>query len=140
MTPDETYALGVAAASVSFLIPAVRFPLLEAVSHPLILLLSVASVAWLFSIRFPLLAIVLSAVVLFLVRESVTFKTSSERRVYLESIEVDARFNPWYSVDLQVANRTLIHEMPQLGHVDQDVSPLLTYPPSQETLAELSGS
>lgn len=146
MTPDQTYALGVAVASLSLLIPAIRYPVLEAVSHPIILLLAVLSVAWLASIGFPLVAIVLTAIVLFLVRESTTFMSSVERRVYLDNEddahldnEDDARFNPWYSVDLQVANRSLPFEAPKLHHVDHDAPQLLTYPPSQATLDELSG-
>lgn len=139
MTPDQTYALGVAVASLSLLIPVIRYPVLEAVSHPLILLLAVFGVAWLVSVGFSLVAIVLAAIVLFLVRESTTFESSDERRVYLDKGEDDARFNPWYSVDLQVANRTLTFDAPKLHHVDHDVSGLLTYPPSQATLEELSG-
>ena len=139
MTPDQTYALGVAVASMSLLIPAIRYPFLEAVSHPLILLLAVLGVAWLASIGIPLAAIVLTAIVLFLMRESVTYMSSRERQVYLDKREDDARFNPWFSVDLQMANRSLTHEAPRLGHNDHDASPLLKYPPTQAVLDELSG-
>ena len=137
MTPDQTYGLGVAVASLSLLMPAIRYPLLEAVSHPIILLLCVVGVAWLASIGFALTAIVLAAVVLFMTGQTMN---SSERRLYLEKREDDMRFNPWYSVDLQVANRSLTHQAPKLGHINEGVPPLLTYPPSQATLDELSGS
>ena len=139
MTPDQTYALGLGVASVSLLIPAIRYPVLEAVSHPLVVLGSVFVVVWTLSIGFTLTAIVLTAIVLFLMRESMTFALSRERQVYLDKREDDARFNPWYSVDLQVANRTLTFDAPRLGHVDYDATPLLKFPPTAADLEQLSG-
>ena len=139
MTPDRSYALGLGVASLSLLIPAIRYPVLEAISHPVLILLGVFVIVWTLSLGMRLTAVVLIALALYLLRSWSTHQGSVERKVYLAQREADARFNPWYSVDLQVANRTLVHEAPQMLQTDRDATPLLKFPPSQATLAELSG-
>ena len=138
MTPDQTYALGIAVASVSLLVPAIRHPILDAVSHPIIVILSVAAVVWVISLGFSLTAVVLVFTLMFLLARSAV---EQPRSVYFtQAEEDDARFNPWYSVDLQIANRSLTPQASRIKQVDPNETPLLTYPPSQDTLAELSGS
>jgi hypothetical protein len=138
MTPDQTYALGIAVASVSLLVPAIRHPILDAVSHPIIVILSAVAVLWFVSLGFSLTAVVLVFVLMFLLARSAV---EQPRSVYLTRPEEDdARFDPLYNIDLQIANRTITPRAPRLQQVDPNETPLLTYPPSQDTLAELSGS
>lgn len=64
---------------------------------------------------------------------------SDERRLQIDIGLDQSRFNPLTSVDLQWANGTAVHDSPNMLHKDRDVSPLLLYPPSQDTLASMSG-
>jgi hypothetical protein len=64
---------------------------------------------------------------------------SDARRLYLDIGRDQARFNESTSVDLQWANRAIIHDSPNMLHKDVDASPLLLYPPSQATLESMSG-
>ena len=141
MTPDQKYALGLGVASLLLLVPAVRHPVLETVSNPVVAVLGGLVILGAATKGMPLVAVVLVAIALFLVRETrTTYKMSSvERQLYLDKLEDDARFNSAYSVDLQVANRTLGFEAPRMLAQDHDATPLLKFPPSQATLDELSG-
>lgn len=64
---------------------------------------------------------------------------SDSRRQYLDMGRDQARFNEATSVDLQWANRSTIHDSPNMLRTDGDASPLLIYPPSQATLESMSG-
>lgn len=64
---------------------------------------------------------------------------SDERRLQIDIGLDHARFNPSTSVDLQWADGTAVHDSPNMLHKDRDVTPLLLYPPSQATLASMSG-
>jgi hypothetical protein len=138
MTPDQTYALGIAVASVSLLVPAIRHPIIDAMLHPIIVLLSAVAVVWVVSLGFSLTAVVLGFTLMFLLVRSAV---EQPRSVYIiQSQDDDARFDPFYNIDLQIANRSLTPQAPTLLHTEQNATPLLTYPPSQATLDELSGS
>jgi hypothetical protein len=67
-----------------------------------------------------------------------TWPRSDASRLYVDVATDNARFNPATSIDLQFANKTVTHNLPVLL-----VKPLfldmLTFPPSAETLTELSG-
>lgn len=64
---------------------------------------------------------------------------SDSRRQYLDMGRDQARFNEATSVDLQWANRSTIHDSPNMLRTDGDASPLLLYPPSQSTLESMCG-
>jgi hypothetical protein len=64
---------------------------------------------------------------------------SDERRLHIDVGLDQSRFNPNTSVDLQWANGTTVHDSPNMMHKDRDVSSLLLYPPSQDTLRGMSG-
>ena len=82
----------------------------------------------------------LKLVVVYLLYDLWTAWTRSDaRRLYLESGRDQARFNPATSVDLQWATKSVVHDSPNMLHKDVDSSPLLLYPPSQETLKNMSG-
>lgn len=135
MTPDQTYALGLGLASLVLLVPAVRQPLLES---PLVLMVGVVAAIAAFAMKKPLVAIVIVAIGLYLTQKSViVFKTYE--MMYTDRIEDDARFNPAYSVDLQVANHALPFQPPHMLRQDYDAAPLLKFPPSDATLNELTG-
>ena len=138
MTPDETYALGIAVASVSLLVPAIRHPILDGMLHPIVVILSAVVVVWAVSLGLSLTAVVLAFTLMFLLVRSAV---EQPRSVYIiQSQDDDVRFDPFYNIDLQIANRSLTPQTPTLLHAEQDATPLLTYPPSQTTLDELSGS
>lgn len=136
MTPDQTYALGLGLASLVLLVPAVRYPVLES---PLVLMVGVFAAIAAFAMKKPLLAIVIVAIGLYLSQESTRFKTSTDRRMYLEHAEDDARFNPAYSVDLQVANHALPFQPPHMLNQGHDATPLLKFPPSDATMEQMTG-
>jgi hypothetical protein len=69
----------------------------------------------------------------------VSWSKSEARRVYLDMGRDQARFNEAGSVDLQWANRSTVHDSPNMLRKDSDVSPLLLYPPSQATLESMCG-
>jgi hypothetical protein len=43
------------------------------------------------------------------------------------------------SLDIQVANKVVGHDSPSMLRTDKDTSPLLLFPPSSETLRDLTG-
>jgi hypothetical protein len=69
----------------------------------------------------------------------VSWARSDARRQYLDLGRDQARFNEATSVDLQWANKTAIHDSPNMLRIDNDASPLLLYPPSQSTLESMCG-
>lgn len=68
-----------------------------------------------------------------------TWPLSDARRLYLEQARDQDRFDSSKSVDLQVANKSLRHAKPSMLSHDKDASPLLIFPPSQDTLVEMNG-
>jgi hypothetical protein len=50
-----------------------------------------------------------------------------------------SRFTPGKSVDIAMAMGLLTHDPPQMLNPPQQGPPLLLYPPSEETLARMSG-
>jgi len=64
---------------------------------------------------------------------------SDDRRLYLDIKKDQNRFDPLTSVDLQWANKSVSHDSPNMLHKDKDTSPLLIFPPSQQTLQEMCG-
>lgn len=69
----------------------------------------------------------------------VSWATSDARRQYLDMGRDQARFNESGSVDLQWANRSVVHDSPNMLRKDEDATPLLLYPPSQSTLESMCG-
>jgi hypothetical protein len=64
---------------------------------------------------------------------------SDSRRLHLDIAKDQARFDPHLSLDIQVADKVVGHDSPSMLRKDSDASPLLLFPPSSETLRELSG-
>ena len=139
MQDDTRYALAIGLLATTLLWPAVRHPVLESLAHPIPALLVLVLVAFASIQGYPLVALVLTGVLLYLAREWGAYVSSNQRQVYVDKATDDARFEPDLSIDLQVANRQILHEMPQMLDATKDAAPLLTYPPSQATLLELNG-
>lgn len=67
-----------------------------------------------------------------------TWPRSYERSVFLDIGRDHARFDPAKSIDLQFANGTAKHDTPHV-FLEPFKGPMLVFPPSPETLAEMSG-
>lgn len=64
---------------------------------------------------------------------------SETRRQMLDINKDEARFTDSQSIDLAFARHTAVHDSPNMLRKDVDATPLLLYPPSQETLRAMSG-
>lgn len=60
-------------------------------------------------------------------------------QVQRQSAAEKSRFTPEKSVDIAMAMGILTHDPPQMLNPPQQGPPLLLYPPSEETLARMSG-
>jgi hypothetical protein len=134
MKHDSQIALGLTGLSLLLLLPTVRLPLLDLVSSPVAIIAFVLAIGTLLMKEYTLSAIVLIAVGLYLARGS----SPREHRIYLSKSQDESRFGA-DSVDIQIANRTFRTDSPSMLDTSQPASPLLTYPPSEETLRSLSG-
>jgi hypothetical protein len=85
-------------------------------------------------------SVVIVMVALYLIREWSEYTTTPERKLYLDSVEDDARFSLAHSVDLQWAAKIVKHDAPSMLHPPiAPTEPLLKYPPSSDTLFEMNG-
>jgi hypothetical protein len=139
MNTEERSALVLGALSALLLIPSVRFPVLELVSNSVVAAIGGVLIAYTLFTKHYLIATVMIAVALYLFNEQKVYVSSSQQQMYLDTQADDARFIPSNSIDLQVANKTMVRASPDM--LDPPTAPpdLLTYPPSAETLRELSG-
>jgi len=140
MNNDTRFAAALGLLSTTLLWKPVRYPVLEFVSHPISLVLAGVLFVYMFVWEMPLTAIIFFGVALYLLREWSTYTKTPERQKYVDSVQDDARFNSGLSVDLQSANKTLGFDAPSMLQPPIPHSePLLTYPPSSETLQQMSG-
>ncbi len=140
MNDDARFAAALGLLSTTLLWEPVRYPVFEVVSHPVSMIVGSATLVYLFMKEMPLTAIVLFGAGLYLFREWSTYTKTPARQKYVDSVADDIRFQSAYSVDLQSANKILGFDAPSMLQPPIPFSePLLTYPPSDETLRELSG-
>ena len=66
------------------------------------------------------------------------WKWSQARRIYNDVQADQRRFDPSLSVDLQWAQKSASHDAPELLTSSKSEN-MLVFPPSPETLAQLSG-
>jgi hypothetical protein len=64
---------------------------------------------------------------------------TAQRDLYLDIGKDLSRFEPENSIDLQFANKTVTHDQPHFLEPMQKVDDILIFPPSDETLRQLSG-
>lgn len=117
----------------------IRFPILELLSHPATIVLYIGGIWYCVSHDFVLVGLVMMAVGAYLLREWSVYTSTNQRQIYRDTKEADARFNPLFSVDLQVANHTLVPAVPSMLDAGPGVGKLLEFPPSISELKELNG-
>ena len=144
MTNDSLYALvllgifGLVILRGRFM--AVTLEVLISLTRPGSTVLLLAITLYLYSIGMTYTALVFALLSVYLLNDVwKVWVNSDARRLYLDIGRDQARFNESTSVDLQWANRSVIHDSPNMLHKDADASPLLLYPPSQATLESMSG-
>lgn len=144
MTNDILYALGVlvlfvgAIANKSFGEPLVEG--LVSLTRPGATVLLLVLVVYLYLQRLIFTMMIVAVVVMFLLKDVWTnWVRSDARRLHLDIGRDQARFQASNSIDLQFANGTASHAKPKMVHKDRDVSPLLVYPPSSQTMSEMCG-
>jgi hypothetical protein len=140
MLNDFKYALALGLLSTTLLWKPVRYPFLEFMDHPVSLVLAGVIISYSLFRGLILSGMVLLMVSVYLLSEWTTYNKTSERKVYLDTVKADIRFTPAHSIDLQFANKTAQFESPKMlqGPIPHS-EPLLTYPPSSETLREMNG-
>lgn len=140
MNNDQRYAIALGLISTSLLSKVVRYPFLEFMAHPLSLILAGITVFYLAMLGYAATSVVIVMVVLYLMREWSDYTTTPERKLYLDGVQDDARFSVAHSVDLQWAAKVVKHDPPKMLQPPiAPTEPLLTYPPSAETLVEMNG-
>lgn len=140
MNNDQRYAIAIGLVSTTLLWKVVRYPFLEFMAHPLSLVIVAILVFYLWMLDYMVTTIVILMVALYLMREWSEYTTTPERKLYLDSVQDDARFSLAHSIDLQFAAKTVKHDPPKMLQPPiAPTEPLLTYPPSAETLFDMNG-
>jgi hypothetical protein len=143
MSPDSFYALAV----LGFLLAVISFKqfpifLLESLlklgrSGATVLILAV--IALLFTRKLPYTALAFALVSAYLLKDMWTAWVRSDARRFNQDVNADnARFDPFSSIDIAMANKTVIHAAPSMVSPPHD-NKNLVYPPSPETLREMNG-
>lgn len=73
------------------------------------------------------------------VYSSSAVRNTHDKRVMVEKMTDDMRFDPESSVDIQFAEGIAKHDPPNILASTKGPGPLLLYPPSDETLRSMSG-
>ena len=140
MNTDQKYALAIGLLSTTLLWKVVRYPVLEFTTHPLFLIITGILVFYLWMLDFTVTVAVIVMVAIYLLGEWSSYTTTPERKLYLDSVHDDARFSVAHSIDLQFATKIAKHDSPKMLQPPiAPTEPLLTYPPSAETLFEMNG-
>lgn len=140
MNTDVRYALALGIVSTSLLMPEIRFPVLETAANPFSSLGYVFVILYLGSSGYPLVSVVLAGIGLYLLVDWTEYSSTNQRQIYLDTKNADARFNPLYSVDLQVANHAIVPDAPSIPEgTEFNLGPELKFPPTSDVLLELNG-
>ena len=89
-------------------------------------------------LRLDMTVLVLVSLYLYLYNNSY-IQTLEDRRVIMEKEVDDARFDARTSIDIQFAQGTVTHAPPSILGWAKAASPLLLFPPSENTLRSLNG-
>jgi hypothetical protein len=140
MNNDQKYAVAIGLLSTTLLSKTVRYPFLEFMAHPLSVVIAAIVVLYLVVLEYTTTAVVIVMVALYLFSEWSLYTRTPERKLYIDSVDDDARFSLAHSVDLQWGSKVVKHDPPKiLQGVIPPTEPLLTYPPSAETLFSMNG-
>ena len=143
MTPDESYAslllAGLLVIVTQRQISSILLEVLLKFTRPGATILLLSGMVLLYYKHLHYTFLVLGLVIVFLLKDMWTqWPNSDARRLYLEASRDQARFDPSSSIDIQMANKAVVHAPPSI--YGKDWSPqLLVFPPSEETLRELNG-
>ena len=97
-------------------------------------------VAFLYIKGFILTSLILSILSIYLLKTIwITWPRSDEKRLFLEINRDQKRFLPENSIDLQIANKTVSFDPPDILAPPLPFPELLIFPPSSQTLYELCG-
>ena len=144
MANDTVYALGILAIFGVVILrqqfTALTLEVLISLTRPGATVLLLAITLYLYSTGLTYAALAFALLSVYLLQDVWKHWVASDaRRLYLDMGRDQARFNASTSVDLQWANRAIVHDSPNMLHKDGDATPLLLYPPSQATLESMSG-
>jgi hypothetical protein len=144
MANDTVYALGILAIFGVVILrqqfTALTLEVLISLTRPGATVLLLAITLYLYSTGLTYTALAFALLSVYLLQDVWKHWVASDaRRLYLDMGRDQARFNASTSVDLQWANRAIVHDSPNMLHKDGDATPLLLYPPSQATLESMSG-
>jgi len=143
MTPDEIYStltlLGLVAVITQKQFSFFLLELLLKLTRPgaTILLLGLLAFLWTNDLHYTFL--MFAILVVFLLKDIWThWVTSDARRLFLEIGRDNDRFNPKTSIDIQMAEGTVVHGPPKIYEKPERRN-LLMFPPSSHTLYEMCG-
>jgi len=139
MTAEERSALVIGLLSMLLLIPSVRFPVLESLSNPISVVVGGLLIVVCLATNNLLVAVVLIAVALYLFNERTVYVSTNQQQLYQDTTVAESNFNASTSLDLEVANKTLVRASPEMLNPPRAPPDLLAYPPSEDTLRSLSG-
>ena len=98
-----------------------------------------ALVAFLFTRKLPYTALAFALLSVYLLKDLwVNWIRADARRLYQDVNTDNARFSPMSSIDIQMANKSVVHAAPSMVSPPHD-NVNLVYPPSAETLREMNG-
>lgn len=143
MRHDVSYAILVmvflAVTIVSRQFGSIVLELLLKLSRPGATVALMALVVYVYSRHLHYTFLALAILAVYLLKDVWTrWTNSSARRLYLDVSADQARFDPASSIDIQMADKTITHAAPP-SFGSRDLSSLLVFPPSDATLAEMSG-
>jgi hypothetical protein len=144
MSNDLLYALVVLVVFVSVVVRkeflTTTLELLLSLGRPGATIVILGFILFVYSSGFPYTAMALKLIALVLLKDIWThWIRSDKRRLMLEVGRDQSRFDEATSLDIQWGSGSADHEKPSMLRVDKDVSPLLLFPPSDQTLREMNG-
>jgi len=144
MSHDESYALLISAFLILTIVSrqfgALFLELLLKLTRPGATVGLLALLVYTYISGFHYTFLALAVLIVYLLRDIWTaWLNSDARRLYLDRSTDEARFDPASSIDIQMADKTVVHAAPPSFH-SRDLSTLLVFPPSSATLAEMNGA
>jgi hypothetical protein len=144
MSHDKSYALLILAFLIVTIVSrqfgALFLELLLKVTRPgaTVGLLALLAYTYTSGLHYTFLA--LAVLIVYLLRDIWTaWLNSDARRLYLDRSADQTRFDPASSIDIQMADKTVVHAAPPTFD-SRDLSTLLVFPPSASTLEEMNGA
>lgn len=144
MTHDESYAILLLAfliiTIVSKQVGSIFLELLLKLTRPGATVGLLALLVYVYTRGLHYTFLVLSILVVYLLHDIWTkWYNSDARRLFIDRSRDEDRFDPASSIDIQMANKVVTHATPP-SFYSRDLSGLLVFPPSAETLEEMNGS